>query len=108
MLAGHHVPDDDIRELAGLLRDQGMEDVAHKLDHALLIETMVLALTVVDRGRSFGRLMIRQLTPSQSSGRRCSSNTSGGCVRGSRSRTSLSGDSVPLRLEAPCPQIGGA
>jgi len=26
-----------------------MEDVAHKLDHALLMETMVLALTVVDR-----------------------------------------------------------
>ena len=26
-----------------------MEDVAHKLDHALRIETMVLALTVVDR-----------------------------------------------------------
>ena len=48
-LAGLPIRDEDVRELVRLLRDQGMEDVAHKLDHALLMETMVLALTVVDR-----------------------------------------------------------
>ena len=48
-LAGIPIRDEDVRELVGLLRDGGMEDVAHELDHALLIETMVLALTVVDR-----------------------------------------------------------
>lgn len=41
-LAGVPIRDQDVRELVGLLREQGMEDVAHKLDHALLIETKVL------------------------------------------------------------------
>ena len=48
-LAGLPIRDEDVRELVGLLRDGGMEDVAHKLDHGLMIETKVLALTVVDR-----------------------------------------------------------
>ena len=41
--------DQDVLELAELLRGGGFEDVAHKFDHALLIETTVLALTVTDR-----------------------------------------------------------
>jgi hypothetical protein len=48
-LAGIPVRDEDIFKLAGLLRDGDMEDVAHKLEHALLMETRILALTIVDR-----------------------------------------------------------
>jgi hypothetical protein len=48
-LAGIPVSDDDVRELVDLLRTGEMDDVAHKLEHALLIETKVLALTVIDR-----------------------------------------------------------
>ena len=48
-LAGVPIRDDDVRELARLLRDGGFVDVAHKLEHALLIETKVLALSIVDR-----------------------------------------------------------
>ncbi len=48
-LAGIPVRDDDVRELAELLRAADFDDVAHKLEHALLIETRILALTVVDR-----------------------------------------------------------
>jgi uncharacterized protein (DUF1778 family) len=48
-LAGTPIRDEDVFKLAGLLRSSGFEDVAAKLTHALLIETKVLALTVVDR-----------------------------------------------------------
>ena len=48
-LAGVPVRDGDVRELERLLRDGGFVDVASKLDHALTMETRVLALTVVDR-----------------------------------------------------------
>jgi hypothetical protein len=48
-LAGIPIRDQDVLELADLLRAGGFEDVAHKLDHALLMETVVLALTVTDR-----------------------------------------------------------
>ena len=48
-LAGNPIRDTDVLELAVLLRTGGFEDVAHKLDHARLIGTEVLALTVVDR-----------------------------------------------------------
>ena len=48
-LAGVPIRDDDVRELERLLREGGYVDVAGKLDHALTMETRVLALTVVDR-----------------------------------------------------------
>ena len=91
MLAGRHVPDDDVRELADLLRAGGFEDVAHKLDHALLMETMVLALTIVDRESILRALDEPPPMRLPSSGRHCSSSTSGGCARGSSSRTELGG-----------------
>ena len=48
-LAGIPIRDQDVFKIAGLLRTGGFEDVAYKLTHALLIETKVLALTIVDR-----------------------------------------------------------
>ena len=48
-LAGVPIRDNDVRELPRLLREGGFVDVASKLDHALTMETRVLALTVVDR-----------------------------------------------------------
>ena len=48
-LAGVPIRDDDVRELERLLREGGFVDVARKLDHALTMETRVLALTVVVR-----------------------------------------------------------
>jgi hypothetical protein len=48
-LAGIPNRDEDVFKLAGSLRTGGFEDVADKLTNALLIETQVLALTVVDR-----------------------------------------------------------
>lgn len=48
-LAGLPVRDEDVFKLAGLLRTGGFEDVADKLTKALLIETKIPALTVVDR-----------------------------------------------------------
>jgi len=41
MLAGIPVRDQDVRKLADLLGAGGFEDVAHKLDHALFMETTV-------------------------------------------------------------------
>ena len=46
-LAGRPIRDDDVRELERLLREGGFVDVASKLDHALTMETRVLALPVV-------------------------------------------------------------
>ena len=48
-LAGIPIRDEDVCTLADSLRTGGFQDVAKKIDHALLIETRVLALTVVDR-----------------------------------------------------------
>jgi hypothetical protein len=48
-LAGIPIPDQDVFKLAGLLRSGGFEDVADKLTNALLLETKVLALTIVER-----------------------------------------------------------
>ena len=48
-LAGVPIRDDDVHELERLLREGGFVDVAGKLDHALKMETRVLALTVIDR-----------------------------------------------------------
>jgi hypothetical protein len=48
-LAGIPIRDEDVFKLSGLLRTGGFEDVADKLTHALLIETKVLALSIVDR-----------------------------------------------------------
>ena len=47
-LAGVPIRDEDVFKLAGL-PSGGFEVVADKLDHALLLETKVLALTVIDR-----------------------------------------------------------
>jgi hypothetical protein len=49
MLAGVPVPDRDVLELAGLVRDAGFDDVAEKLEVAYDRETIVLALTIDDR-----------------------------------------------------------
>jgi hypothetical protein len=48
-LAGIPIPDEDVFKLSGLLRSGGFDDVADKLTKALLLETKVLALTVIDR-----------------------------------------------------------
>lgn len=48
-LAGIPIRDEDVFKLAGLLRTGGFEEVSDKLTRALLVETKVLALTVVDR-----------------------------------------------------------
>jgi hypothetical protein len=48
-LGGIPIRDEDVFTLAGLLRSGGFDDVADKLTGALLLETKVLALTVVDR-----------------------------------------------------------
>jgi hypothetical protein len=48
-LAGMPIRDEDVFTLASLLRTGGFEDVADKLTKALLLETKILALTVVDR-----------------------------------------------------------
>ena len=50
-LAGVPIRDDDVRKLARLLREGGFVDVASKLDHALLLETKVLALTSTTASR---------------------------------------------------------
>jgi hypothetical protein len=48
-LAGIPIADADVAGLTGLLRERGFEDVAAKLEHAIVIETKVLGLTVTDR-----------------------------------------------------------
>ena len=48
-LVGVQIRDDDMHELARLLREGEFVDVASTLDHALTMETRVLALTVADR-----------------------------------------------------------
>lgn len=55
-LAGISIRDEDVRELVGLLRAGGNGGRRAQLDHALLIETMVLALTLVDRESSLRAL----------------------------------------------------
>ncbi len=49
MLAGTPGRDQDVRELAGLLRDAGFDDTAEKLEKGYELETKVLALTIADR-----------------------------------------------------------
>jgi hypothetical protein len=49
MLAGITVRDQDVPELAQLLRDAGFDETAETLDNAHDIEGQVLALTVPDR-----------------------------------------------------------
>ena len=51
MLAGIRVRDQDVLELARLLRDPGFDDVAAKLENGYDRETKVLALTIDDRER---------------------------------------------------------
>ena len=41
--------DRDVLEIAGLLRDAGLDDTAEKLENAYDSETRVLALTIADR-----------------------------------------------------------
>ena len=48
-LAGIPIGDADVLELARLLRRSGFVDVAEKLETGYNRETMVLALTIVDR-----------------------------------------------------------
>ncbi|MBA3382405.1 MAG: hypothetical protein H0T97_11190 [Actinobacteria bacterium] len=48
-LVGVPIRDDDVRELVDALWVGGFEDVAHKLEHAIAMETKVLALTIPDR-----------------------------------------------------------
>ena len=49
MLAGIPVRDQDVLELARLLRDCGFDDTAEKLEDGYDVETKVLALTIDDR-----------------------------------------------------------
>jgi hypothetical protein len=49
MLAGIPVRDQDVLELARLLRDAGFAETAEKLERAWDLEVKVLALTVPDR-----------------------------------------------------------
>jgi hypothetical protein len=49
MLAGMPVPPDVALELARLLRYDGFDDVAAKLENAVALETRVLALSIPDR-----------------------------------------------------------
>jgi hypothetical protein len=49
MLAGTPVRDQDVLELAGLLRDAGFDDTAERLENAYDLETKVLALTIAER-----------------------------------------------------------
>ena len=49
MLAGIPVRDQDVLELAGVLRGANFEDVAERLENAYDGETKVLALTISDR-----------------------------------------------------------
>ena len=48
-LAGIPIADGDVAGLTGLLRERGFEDVATKLEHAIVMETKVLGLTGTDR-----------------------------------------------------------
>ena len=82
-LAGVPIRDTDVLEVAVLLRAGGFEDVAHKLDHARLIRTEVLALRSSTASRCSGLSTIRRPMRSPSSGRCFSSSTSGGCAKGS-------------------------
>jgi hypothetical protein len=49
MRAGIPVRDQDVLELARLLRDGAFTDVAEKLENAYDVETKVLALTIPER-----------------------------------------------------------
>ena len=49
MLAGLPVRDQDVLELARLLRDVGFDDTAERLENAYEVECKVLALTIPDR-----------------------------------------------------------
>ena len=49
MLAGIRVRDQDVLELAGLLRDAGFDETAETLEYAHDLQAKVLALTIVDR-----------------------------------------------------------
>ena len=49
MLAGVHVPDNLVLELAGLLRDAEFRDTADLLEHAYDTECRLIALTIASR-----------------------------------------------------------
>jgi hypothetical protein len=49
MLAGISVRDQDVLELAGLLRKGGFRETAETLENAYDVECKVLALTIADR-----------------------------------------------------------
>jgi hypothetical protein len=51
MLAGIPVRDQDVLELARLLREAGFDEPAEKLERAWDVESKVLALTIEDRER---------------------------------------------------------
>lgn len=48
-LAGVPIPDASVFELAGMLRDAGLDDTAETLEAGCERETKVLALTIADR-----------------------------------------------------------
>jgi hypothetical protein len=48
-LAGIPIRDADVLVLSGMLRDAGFDDTAEKLEDAYDRETMILALTILDR-----------------------------------------------------------
>ena len=49
MLAGFRVRDQDVLELARLLREAGFDVIAEKLENGYDRETKILALTITDR-----------------------------------------------------------
>ena len=50
MLAGLPVPNDAVQELATLVRDAGVDDLADRLERAVADELKLLALTLDERG----------------------------------------------------------
>jgi hypothetical protein len=82
MLAGIPVSSDLVRELESIVD----EPTATALGFALDTGVAVVALTIEDRERILASSTIRQ-PASRTSAASCSSSTSGGCARGSSSRS---------------------
>ena len=93
VLAGIRVRDQDVIELARLLRDAGFDETAETLENGYDLETKVLALTIADRESIIRALDDRPMV-SPNCVACCSGSTSGVSARGSsRRRAGASGRS---------------
>jgi len=81
-LAGIAIPDQDVLQLALLLRKAGFDETAERLEDACDVETKILALTIASAIRSSERSTIRPRGWPSSAVYSCES-TSGACGRGS-------------------------